>query len=580
MKLLAIAPYEGLRQLFLRVAEEEGLSIKAEVGNLDEGVRLAKKAADESFDVIISRGGTATLIQQHLSIPVVEIEISGYDLLKNLLFLKEYPDKKAIVGFPQITNGVQLINELLDVSFSTVTIHSEGEAINALKKLKAQGFESVLGDVITVNEAERLGMNGFLLSSGEESVRKAFNQAKRVVKALGHDRLNYELPLSYLHEQERGLVLLDQNNDVCFVNEFAKKFQLMEFINDHSFMRQLRRPRETGAFSWPDGHSVWYTRYKAVGNRGLAIEFAQLNEHMVNDHPKPIITGSDDPIIKQQMKKYLSSTSTAIQRTLKAAEAFSAYEEPIWIDGKPGTGAEALAYHITFQLYPSVEHMIIIDCSKMNERPYQEGVQELLSFFGAEQLAVLVKGLAGVTDEALKACSSLFQQVREGQPVLLLGKRKHRVAKQLGLKQLGGELQMPVLQERIDDIDLLSRLALHEMNMNYGKQIVGFREAALHALRNHHWTEHIDELWQVIQDAVKTADSSYIDETLLAPFLHSKEPIAPFHLTGTMKEIEEKIIYHVWLEEGKKHSKTAERLGMNRTTLWRKLKNAQEGATD
>jgi propionate catabolism operon transcriptional regulator len=46
---------------------------------------------------------------------------------------------------------------------------------------------------------------------------------------------------------------------------------------------------------------------------------------------------------------------------------------------------------------------------------------------------------------------------------------------------------------------------------------------------------------------------------------------AQIDLSGTFEEIEERILRHVLQEEGMNQSKTCKRLGINRTTLWRKL---------
>ena len=45
-------------------------------------------------------------------------------------------------------------------------------------------------------------------------------------------------------------------------------------------------------------------------------------------------------------------------------------------------------------------------------------------------------------------------------------------------------------------------------------------------------------------------------------------------LSGTLEEIEKRIIQKIYAEEGNNQTRTAERLGINRTTLWRKLKSS------
>ena len=76
MKVMAIAPYEGLKELMIQLAGGEDFEFEAASGDLEKGVELAKQAEANGTDLIISRGGTAELIQQEVSIPVVDIELS------------------------------------------------------------------------------------------------------------------------------------------------------------------------------------------------------------------------------------------------------------------------------------------------------------------------------------------------------------------------------------------------------------------------------------------------------------------------------------------------------------------------
>jgi hypothetical protein len=77
VKVFAIAPYEGLKEIIIELGRNQDFEIHVEVGDLEKGVELASRAVDQGFDIIISRGGTAELIQKKVSIPVIEIEVSG-----------------------------------------------------------------------------------------------------------------------------------------------------------------------------------------------------------------------------------------------------------------------------------------------------------------------------------------------------------------------------------------------------------------------------------------------------------------------------------------------------------------------
>ena len=76
VRLLGIVPYEGMKTLLLRLAEEyPQVDLDVFVGNMEEGVEIAQSKFHNQYDAVISRGGTAKALRK-LSVPVVEIEIS------------------------------------------------------------------------------------------------------------------------------------------------------------------------------------------------------------------------------------------------------------------------------------------------------------------------------------------------------------------------------------------------------------------------------------------------------------------------------------------------------------------------
>ena len=75
----------NLAELEQEVAGEERRleEVRAQVDR-ELGLEIAKANFHGNYDVVISRGDTATMLRRDLSIPVVEIEVSMYDLLCTL----------------------------------------------------------------------------------------------------------------------------------------------------------------------------------------------------------------------------------------------------------------------------------------------------------------------------------------------------------------------------------------------------------------------------------------------------------------------------------------------------------------
>ena len=107
IKVLAISPYPGMVPLLTETAKEyDGLELTISVGDLAKGLELAQKGFHANFDVIISRGGTARLLKQSVSLPVIEIGTTVYDVLCTLQRANIHEGRVAIVGYSNITQDM------------------------------------------------------------------------------------------------------------------------------------------------------------------------------------------------------------------------------------------------------------------------------------------------------------------------------------------------------------------------------------------------------------------------------------------------------------------------------------------
>ena len=84
--------------------------------DLVEGQNLAAKLYTDGYDAIISRGGTAKLIRKVVSLPVIDVSLSIYDVLSSIrLAEKLYSKIFAIVGYPSITEKAHLLCDLFRI---------------------------------------------------------------------------------------------------------------------------------------------------------------------------------------------------------------------------------------------------------------------------------------------------------------------------------------------------------------------------------------------------------------------------------------------------------------------------------
>jgi len=108
MKVLIIAPYEGLKELVNTISPGfPDMEVSIEDGNMHQGLRFLKLYEKEQYDVILSRGETAALLRKQTDIPVLDIGISSFDIMHAILLSKNFSGKAALIAFPSIAEAAR-----------------------------------------------------------------------------------------------------------------------------------------------------------------------------------------------------------------------------------------------------------------------------------------------------------------------------------------------------------------------------------------------------------------------------------------------------------------------------------------
>ena len=108
IRVLAIAPYEGLAHLLKLIGNQyDMLHLDIFVGDLEQGLTIARSHLPSRYDAVISRGGTADRIRCITPLPVIDISFSVYDILRSLKLAENYAQNYAFVGFQSIIDTLK-----------------------------------------------------------------------------------------------------------------------------------------------------------------------------------------------------------------------------------------------------------------------------------------------------------------------------------------------------------------------------------------------------------------------------------------------------------------------------------------
>ena len=141
------------------------------------------------------------------------------------------------------------------------------------------------------------------------------------------------------------------------------------------------------------------------------------------------------------------------------------------------------------------------------------------------------------------------------------------------------QFHIPSLSQRREDIPALVGLYINSTNIQYGTRVIGLDKAALLTLQNYVWERNVDQLVQTVQELVLHAKASYISnddvQALLAcrPVTLSNSADYQIDLNRSLDDIIQDVVQRVYKMEDMNQTRTAEHLGISRSTVWRILKN-------
>jgi two-component system response regulator HydG len=147
-------------------------------------------------------------------------------------------------------------------------------------------------------------------------------------------------------------------------------------------------------------------------------------------------------------------------------------------------------------------------------------------------------------------------------------------------------IYMPPLRERRDDILPLSEYFLKKFAVMNNAQVRGFSKEAIQKLENHEWKGNVRELENAIERAVVLSTSDILQPEDLPTedvFRSESQSSAPSESAKkgmsfeddkpiTLDELSKKYIQHIFEKNGGAKEQTAKDLGIDRKTLYRKLK--------
>lgn len=590
IRILAIAPYPSMESVLVKLAEEyPNIDLTVTVGDLKKGVEIAQKNFHSNYDVIISRGGTAKLLQQSVSLPVIEINTSAYDILRTLKLSDAGSGEVALVGFSNITEELLSLKEVLPYKIDIFTINSTDEAVLILQQLKNDGDHVILCDMITYTTARELGMNAFLITSGIESIRTAFETA-----------ILYCSSYSNIRNENHFLRQLIQGRDartVVFTKE-GKLFYSTLTEEDTAILDILHEKIDEVPAS---GKRRFLQRqnnllYSILAQRIISDELEYVAFYFTVS--KPPLSGNKCGIKygnrKEVEKDYFSSIyiiMDSITQLEKTIEHVNQNFFPVIILGEEGTGKEQIAKAIYLRSSINDHPFVQIDCTLLSQKIWDYLLNHHNSPLCDEGNTIFIRNINALSEqqqsqlliaiadmEICKRNRVIFSCISNSEGTLdpnamAFVNRLHCFI-----------ITLPSLRDDLSRLDSLVKLYLNRLNIDMAKQILGISADAMQLLKSFSWTYNYLQFSRIMRNLVIMATGSYIryedvqevlskERTITTVSLHSTDSSKTLDISRPLSEINKEVADMVLEAHSGNQSKAAQSLGISRTTLWRIIKS-------
>jgi len=623
MKITIIAPNEGIIHTANEVLDKPEFSCSDEIdvvfGDLESGLEQAFLAIERGADVIISRGGTAALIARHVEIPVVEISVTAFDILRALKSMGDITGTVGVVFARRLLCECEKLGTLIGVNMREIYMENEKIEQNKILAAQREGITIFLGDAVSVRLLMQQGIQAFPIDSTEESILKAIVEAAKLADVRRREQEKAELYRSIINYAADGIISIDKTGHVTSFNPVAEKaYQICssnaigKYIGDIIPDDKLRDCLTSDKYERED--------VKIIGSRVLAIKRIpiKLNGVVVGAiaHMQDVTQLQRfEQVVRQKLNKkglvakfrleQLTGSSKAMNAVKERAIQYSGTDTTVLITGESGTGKELIAQSIHNLSRRKNGPFVAVNCAALPENlleselfGYEEG-----AFTGAKR-----GGKSGLFELAHGGTIFLDEI---GEMPLLLQARLLRVLQEKEVMRLGADrvipidvrvlsatnqdlavladnnkfrtdlyyrldvlrLQMPSLRERLEDIPHLINTFLEKPTVSHSK-IEGISEAAIALLQSYPWQGNIRELENVIERVTLLAKGPLIEESDLWQDLPAGGTLIKSELKCDRLEVMEKQkIEQILLDEKFNYTKAAKRLGVSRTTLWRRIRD-------
>lgn len=612
--ILLIAPNEEILKHGKALKKKSFQGVEVCSGLLQEGVLQAQKGSRRGREIFVTRARTAEAIKK-AEIPgvVVHISVTSYDLLRAISRAKEIGRKIGIVAFSEMIGSTESFSPLLDVDLILFPYEKAEEVDEAIQAALNEGANVIIGGETTKRAAEKKQIPFIQIITGEEAVAQALEEARRISEIRAIEKTRIQLLEKVIHFSSEAVLIVDEEMKITICNwHFCKISQLSEEEIIGKYLLDVWPELDGKFLSQKQEHQLdVVTRFR--GQEVLS------NKSIIQIHKKMtgiVFTFQAVEEIRQREAKLRRSMfareykadrsfshvlghSDEIKKAVLMGKEFALTDLPILLIGEIGVGKHLFAQSIHQYSPRSFGAYVEVNCSSLRGEQFNK---EILGVIGSPArpgkpglFEIAYKGtlfLNEITELDLETQGKLLNILQQ-KKVIRLGSekwlptdvriiassssdlskaiREGKFRADLYYELSVLQLKIPALNERREDIAFLVKAFLENFESSRKKRLTMDQEALV-VLYRYYWRGNIKELFNVLERVAVTCHDRVITKRFLQEILGEDLRPNTFPVHEMIRQDQIDLIRHALKESKGNYGLAAKKLGVDRSTLWRRLK--------
>jgi transcriptional regulator with PAS, ATPase and Fis domain len=605
-------------------------------GAMQDSVTAAMMALKQGYDILVTLEHNARRLWGKIDAPILSIPHSyGLDIALAIhRARKEYGEPIAFFESHEPYDILFAdLREMLDCNFNVIVFKDKLDCIEKLKQAIQEGIRAVVGGAMIAPLAREMGIPCISLLPSREDILKTYNQAKHMatIRQLEErEAMKFKYVVQYSFS---GIIVVNEKNEVVVFNPTAEN--IFEMKANDVLGQPLDKVFPKNYFPNIDKHDrilldelITINAKQLMVNIIPTIEGDQVVAAIFTFHEVSNIQSMEEKIRRAGHTKGLSArlsfqdiigNSKATRQTIFRAQRFTSTDETVLITGESGTGKEVFAQSIHNASPRRAHPFLAVNCSAISKTlleselfGYVEGAFTGARRGGKQGMFELAHGGTIFLDEIgelpHEAQGHLLRVLQEKE-VMRVGDAKVTPINVRVIAATNRPLESAV-QQNIFRADLYHRLNILQLRLpplreipedilplaysfitkwcsshSLANQIKGALSRYEYLLIQYSWPGNVRELQNLLRKilALVTKEKGeelaveikeLLDESLGNPLAVSisDKDLKQNNSCERLKDITTEIIRQQYKDWHGSKSAFAKKMGIGRTTLWKKLK--------